>query len=370
MAMTRSTNPRAPERARAPRRWRPDAALSKLLGLGALCSAGALCVLLPLTGCAPAAVTEAPAVHFNNPKVRGNVPTITVLAPADSQLVPVVNQLRNELEDDFDVLVTAVDGERDTPESVGRVLARDQPKAVVLLNNSTARIYRKWARGSAAPPVSIILMASFAEELQHTIPNSVGIAYEVPAVTSFVGLRALGKPVNRVGVIYRKALAHYIGAQRRLAQVESISFLEEQLPEAFEPRALKAALVRLERAGVDALWLPNDNGLLTRQLVARVWLPYLDRLELPVIVGVPSLVRADYAFGVYGAIPDPEALAIQAADLIIDLSESEWISEGPSVRLPLSAKTYVSAPLSQRFGVQPGRLQNVDVVVGQLPGED
>ena len=50
------------------------------------------------------------------------------------------------------------------------------------------------------------------------VPNSVGIAYEVPAVTSFVGLRALGKPVNRVGVVYRKALAHYVSAQQGLAQ--------------------------------------------------------------------------------------------------------------------------------------------------------
>jgi hypothetical protein len=325
---------------------------------------------IAVTGCAVATVADVPVVKFENPKARREVPAISVLAPADAQLVPVVKQLRNELEEDFDVLVTAIDAERDSPETVGRVLAHDQPKAVVLLNNSTASIYRKWARTTAAPPVSIILMASFAEELQHTIPNSVGIAYEVPAVTSFVGLRALGKQVNRVGVVYRKALAHYVGAQESLAKVESISFLTEELPEAFEARDLKAALVRMKRAGVDVLWLPNDNGLLTRLLVARVWLPYLERLQLPVVVGVPSLVRADYAFGVYGAIPDPEALAIQAADLIIDLSQRNWSSEGQSVRLPLSAKTYVSAPLSRRFGVLAPKLQNVDVVVGQLPGED
>jgi putative ABC transport system substrate-binding protein len=326
-------------------------------------------VALALSGCASAPNARTPAVSFPNPAQRADVPAITVLAPADAQLLPVVQQLRNELEEDYDVLVSALDPERDTVDTVASILAHDRPKAVVLLNNSTARIYRKWARSTASPPVSIILMASFAEELQPTIPNSVGIAYEVPAVTSFVGLRALGKSVNRVGVIYRKALAHYVGAQEALAKVESISFVEEELPEQFEARELKAALVRMKRAGVDALWLPNDNGLLTRLLVAKVWLPYLDRLQLPVIVGVPSLVRSDYDFGVYGAIPDPEALAIQAADLIIDLSQNEWSSAGQSVRLPLSAKTYVSAPLSRRFGVPPQRLQKVDVVVGQLPEE-
>jgi putative ABC transport system substrate-binding protein len=336
--------------------------------LGLRASSSGLGLVL-LASCAVSPVAEAPGVQFENPKTRREVPAITVFAPADTQLVPVVKQLRNELQEDFDVLVTAVDAEHDSPETLGRVLAHDQPKAVVLLNNSTARIYRKWARAAASPPVSIILMASFAEELQPTIPNSVGIAYEVPAVTTFVGLRALGKPVNRVGVVYRKALAHYVSAQAGLAKVESISFSTEELPEDFEARDLKAALVRLKRAGVDVLWLPNDNSLLTRLLVAKVWLPYLERLQLPVIVGVPSLVRADYAFGLYGAIPDPEALAIQAADLIIDLSQNNWSSAGQGVRLPLSAKTYVSAPLSHRFGVLTPRLQNVDVVVGQLPEE-
>ncbi len=320
-------------------------------------------------GCAASSPVGAEAVRFTNSARRPDLPAVSVLAPPDAKLVPVVRQLRNELEEEFDVLVTAVDAQTDSVEAVGRVLEREKPQVVVLLNNSTAKIYRKWAKTKAKPPVSIILMASFAEELQYTIPNSVGIAYEVAAVTSFVGLRGLGKPVNRVGVVHRKALGRYVRAQEKLAQVERISFVTEELDEGFEVRDLKAALVRLKRAGVDVLWLPNDNGLLTRQLVAKAWLPYLDRLELPVIVGVPSLVRADYAFGVYGAIPDPEALAIQAADLIFELSESDWSVEGQVVRQPLSAKTYVSAPLGHKFGVLAARLQTVDVVVGRLPEE-
>ena len=329
------------------------------------CVIGALLAL----GCAASSPAGAEAVRFTNSARRPALPAVSVLAPPDAKLVPVVRQLRNELEEEFDILVTAVDAQTDSVDSIARVLEREKPQAVVLLNNSTANIYRKWAKTTAKPPVAIILMASFAEELQRTIPNSVGIAYEVPAVTSFVGLRGLGKPVSRVGVVHRKALGRYVKAQEKLAQVESISFFTEELDEGFEARDLKAALVRLKRAGVDVLWLPNDNGLLTRQLVAKAWLPYLERLELPVIVGVPSLVRADYAFGVYGAIPDPEALAIQAADLVFDLSESDWSVEGQTVRQPLSAKTYVSAPLGRKFGVLAARLQTVDVVVGQLSEE-
>lgn len=302
--------------------------------------------------------------------VRRGQPVISVFAPDDAQLLPVIVQLNHELEEDFDVLVTPIDAERDSPATIARVVGRERPKLVVLLNNSAAKIYRRWARTSAEPPIAVILMASFADELQRTIPNSLCIAYEVPAVASFVGLRGLGAPVNRVGVIFRKALAHYVHDQERLAAVERISFIREELPEGFEARDLKAALVRLKRSHVDALWLPNDNELLTRQLVAKAWVPYLDRLELPVIVGVPSLVRGDLAFGTYGAIPDPEALAIQAADLIFELRDAEWSVHGERLRLPLSARTYVSAPFGERFGVRRARLQTVDVVVGQLPDGD
>jgi hypothetical protein len=319
-------------------------------------------------GCA---VPQVPgAVASEHAAKRRGLPVVSVLTPDDATLLPIIRQLQGELEEEFDVLLTRIAAERDTAETIARLLGHDQPKAVILLNNSTAKIYRGWARTQAAPPIAIILMASFADELQRTIPNSLCIAYEVPAVASFVGLRGLGIAVNRVGVIYRRALSRYVQAQQQLAAVERISFVTEELPEGFEVRDVKAALVRLKQSGVDVLWLPNDNELLTRRLVAKAWVPYLDRLELPVVVGVPSLVRSDLAFGTYGAIPDPEALAIQAADLIFEIRDAEWSVRGERLRLPLSSKTYVSAPFGARFGIHRASLQNVDVVVGRLPDQD
>lgn len=333
----------------------------------------ASCLLLGACAAGPGApakdTARAPAAPAP-PASRRGLPTVSVLAPDDAKLSPLLGPLRDELQEDFDVVVHPLHTEQDSAETVGNLLDIDQPRLVILLNNSAAKLYRDWARRQAAPPASLILMASFAHVLQRSVPNSLCISYEVPAVTSFVGLRALGKPVNRVGVIYRKALAPYVHAQEELARVERISFYSEELPDGFEVRDLKAALIRTKGNGVDVLWLPNDNQLLSRQLVAKAWLPYLDRLELPVIVGVASLVRADHAFGTYGAIPDPEALAVQAADLVFEIRDADWTIEGQRVRLPLSAKTYVSAPLGRRYGVLESRLQTVDVVVGRSSGEE
>src|SRR5690606_42159694 len=91
--------------------------------------------------------------------------------------------------------------------------------------------YRRWAHNQRNPPVAVILMASFAEDLQRTIPRSVGIAYEVPVVTSVVGLRSLGTSVKRIGVVHRAGFSDYVHTQARLAAVEHITFISEVLPE-------------------------------------------------------------------------------------------------------------------------------------------
>jgi putative ABC transport system substrate-binding protein len=277
----------------------------------------------------------------------------------------VVQQLQNELGDEFNVVVTTLVEKRSSVDDIEKAVVGCRAKVVVLLNNSTARLYRKWSDKVALPPVSVILMASFVDQLQREIRNSVGIAYEAPAVTSFAGLRALGVAVGRVGVVYRKSFRAYVEAQRKLSAVEEFPFVTQELGNEPTVRELKAALVRLKRAGVDAVWLPNDNALLSREMVAEAWIPYLERLELPLVVGVPSLIRDDTSFGTFATIPDPEAMAIQAADLIFEIKDNSWSIAGYGVSLPLSVKSYVAPRLALRYGMDPEKLQNVDVVAGE-----
>ena len=74
--------------------------------LSRLRAAGCLAVLVCAAACTAPTPGGVSAVQFDNPQARRDVPAISVLAPPDAQLLPVVKQLRNELEDDFDVLVT------------------------------------------------------------------------------------------------------------------------------------------------------------------------------------------------------------------------------------------------------------------------
>jgi putative ABC transport system substrate-binding protein len=60
-------------------------------------------------------------------------------------------------------------------------------------------------------------------------------------------------------------------------------------------------------------------------------------------------------------VPDYEALGLQAANLIFDLSENDWQVERHPVELPLSVKTVVDVNLVRaNFGLQPDALKHID----------
>ncbi|WP_437624763.1 hypothetical protein [Sorangium sp. So ce1151] len=292
-------------------------------------------------------------------------PAISIIAPSDSQLDDMLKSLRVELSESYRVTISPISVEDSSPELMAQIVARDRPRAVVLVNNSTVLLYRSWARTVAAPPVALILMASFAEELQRTVPNSVAISYEVPAVTAMVGLRTLGLDVRRIGVVYRQGFASHIARQEALMQVEKLTFVRQELSNKPRVQDLRAALVNLQRDTVDAIWLPNDNGLLNPRFLTNVWLPYVGRLGAPVVVAVPSLVNEHAEFGTFAAIPDTQALAVQASDLLYELADAEWKLRASDVRLPISVKRLVDVRLARRFGLDSSQFGQVDFLIGR-----
>ncbi|WP_437572165.1 hypothetical protein WME98_32465 [Sorangium sp. So ce296] len=342
----RSTRPRGPRSL-----WRASTLLGLLLPLS--CSPGPS----PQAARDPAPLSEAPPPDGK--------PVISIIAPADSQLEDMLKSLRVELSDEYRVTISPLRVEESGPEAVGRIVSRDRPRAVVLVNNSTVLLYRSWVRAAPTPPVALILMSSFAEELQRTVPNSVAISYEVPAVTAMVGLRTLGLDVRQVGVVYRQGFASHIARQEALMQVEKLAFVKQELSNKPRVQDLRAALVRLQRAEVDAIWLPNDNGLLSPTFLTDVWLPYVDRLGAPVVVAVRSLVNEHAEFGTFAAIPDTQALTLQAADLLYELGDADWKLRASDVRLPISVKRLVDVRLARRFGLDSSQFGKVDFLVGR-----
>src|SRR5690606_16298844 len=112
---------------------------------------------------------------------------------------------------------------------------------------------------------------------------------------------------------------------------------------------LNHALRELEGQDVQALWISNDNVLLSPTLLSHAWLPLARRAKIPIVVGVPSLVTSRPHFGTYAAVPDLEGLGLQTADLVYELESAGWNARKTPVQPPVSIKTYVDLPRAREL---------------------
>jgi hypothetical protein len=216
--------------------------------------------------------------------------------------------------------------------------------------------------GKSFPP-AVILLSSFAS-LYTKVQNSTGIAYEVSLLLSATRLRSLvATPIERVGVIHRKGFQRYVRDQAALAKSEEIDVVAAEVPNNASPRDVADALSKLTKR-VDALWVLNDNALLTPEHIRDGWLPLLDESPLPTIVGISGLVTKDVRFGTFAVIPDLGALGVQAATLIFDLAHNGWqIPRGQGIEEPLSVHAILDVDSARaHFGFKENMLGEVTEV--------
>jgi hypothetical protein len=297
------------------------------------------------------------------PRERGRE-TIAVLMPFHAETNQIRKALVTDLADEFNVVTLRVEANTSV-ERLAEQLDAARPSCVVVLENRTVRLYRKLQREAPERsfPPAVVLMTSFLEEVIGTLRDATGIAYEVPAVTGFVAVREIVKtPVQTVGVVHRHAFADVVARQTQLASVEELAIVSREVPDEPSLNEIDDAVYSLiHEQGVDALWVLNDNSLLSGDALTEVWLPRLRDKPVPVVVGVSNLVHPDVHFGTLAMLPDHERLGSQAANLIFEIGDNDWKIEDSSVELPLSVRTVVDVgQLRHDFGLQPGALKKVD----------
>jgi hypothetical protein len=295
------------------------------------------------------------------PKRRADFNSVAIFLPLDARVEPTWVTLRDELNPELDVIPIPI-SQDSTTEDFARALATYSPKCVVLFDNKTTRLYARYQAslpGRAFPP-AVILLNSFAS-LYTKVQNSTGIAYEVSLLLSATRLRSLvTAPIERVGVIHRKGFQRYVREQAALAKSEEIEVVAVDVPNDASPRDVSEALSKLAKR-VDALWVLNDNALLTPEHIRDGWLPALDERPLPTIVGISGLVTKDVSFGTFAMIPDPGALGMQAATLIYDLAHNGWqIPSGQGIEEPLSVQAILDVERARaHFGFKENMLGEI-----------
>jgi ABC-type uncharacterized transport system substrate-binding protein len=170
-------------------------------------------------------------------------------------------------------------------------------------------------------------------------------------------------PIERVGVIHRKGFQRYVREQAALAKSEEIQVVAVEVPNDASPQDVADALSKLAKR-VDALWVLNDNALLTPDHIRGGWLPVLEERALPTIVGISGLVTKDVRFGTFAVIPDLGALGIQAATLVYDLAHNGWqIPAGQGIEEPLSVHAILDVDSARaHFGFKENMLGEITEV--------
>ena len=312
------------------------------------------------TGAAPQA-----AAVLVDPPARTGAPTLLIAMPSSPNFVEVRKSLVSEVQKNFNIH-TFVVGPETTAAELATVMQATNPVCVVLMNNATINLYYQvqTSNPTAKTPPAVLLMASFVEQAQARLRRATGIAYEVPGVTAFVHLRSvIGTPVNRVGVIYRPPFRAFVQRQTLLAAKEHVELVSVSVPSDVTAAGQREALHNLARKSkVDAVWMLNDNGLVRdAEFVDDTWRTELSDAKMPLIVGVPNLVAPDSPLGTLAVVPDHEALGLQAANLLFDLSDSDWRAEAHPVELPLSVKTVVDIKqVRANFGLRADALKHID----------
>jgi hypothetical protein len=298
-----------------------------------------------------------------DPPPRTGRKTIAILMPLRPQTLETRKTLVTELASDFNVVTITAEGI--SAQQLGEQLGAVQPACIVVMDNRTVRLYRELQR--VAPdrkfPPAVILMTSFLDQMIGTLRDATGIAYEVPAVTSFVAVRELAKKsVRRIGVIHRRVFGDLVATQTRLAAVEKLTIVAAEVADEPSLKDIDDALYTLiHDRHVDALWILNDNALLDRHALTDVWLPRLHDAPVPVVVGVSTLVDPEVRFGTLAVLPDQGRLGSQAANMIFEIADNDWQLQDRRVELPLSVHTVVDVgQLRHDFGLQPGALEKVD----------
>lgn len=254
----------------------------------------------------------------------------------------VYNSLQSEISNDFEIVKVVNDKEM-SAKAIKKLLQKEKPKLLVLMNNNNIQSYKTYVKTQpkdAEIIPSISLMAAFIEKEIEGLPNSAGITYEIPIVTSVVNLRSMMSiPKVKLGIIYRDFLRSFIEKNTAYCKAEGIDVKTFYVPqgETRYKELLKIGLKELvKKHGANTIWVPNDPVFLTKDIIQTVWKPFIEEYDVPVIVGVESFLLSEVNFGSFAVLPDHSAMGQQAANIVYSIQDNGWKSDNTLVEAPIS----------------------------------
>jgi len=293
---------------------------------------------------------------------------VLAFSPVGRDFNEAVSSLRTNLSD-YTVTVENVNDDYSTKD-MAKSIKDQNPEVVVLFDNKSIRLYHAFLdeyKPSNPPPV-VALMALQIESSLVGIPNVIGISYEIPAVTTASRLRSLwSSPIRKVGVVYRASMEKFFLENQKFCKVEQIALVGQKISDETDDlnHDVRISLQNLVwNDQVDALWILNDNKLLSAKLIRDVWIPFMKSNAKPGIVGFELLAQTKIGVGVIAVLPDNVGLGAQAANLVYEIMDNGKKVETKRIDLPLAVIQVLNTTLAHRLGaLRPDAEKLVDRVV-------
>ena len=301
-------------------------------------------------------------------KVTSLDDSILILSTNNDSLNDVISGIKDELDDILTINI-AYNSEEKFDIHIQSLLARYKPDMLVLLGNETINNYIAFqeAHPNEKYPPAMLLAALYIDELAKKVKNVTGIRYEIPLVTSGVNLRSLTtEPIKKIGVVHRDWLTDYVRINAEYALSEGLEIVPVVVPsDSRKMDRIVGKSIKKLSSKVDAIWVLNDNVLLTKDVIVNAWIPELDKFSKPVIVGVESLVETRFKIGTLSVSPDHYALGTQAASKILDMQYDNWILNRADIEQPFSVKKVFNQVVSKKrkIGVNTSRFGELDRVI-------
>ena len=293
---------------------------------------------------------------------------ILILRASGGKFAETSQGIKDDLGDDFNLIEKVIKPEI-TLRDIENYIDTIKPKLIVLVGNTPIRLYTNYQKQNPERqfPPSVALSALYVDRLITQVKNSLGIRHEIPAVTSLVNIRSLVKlPVKRVGVLYRQWMKDYIELNAAFCRQEGIELVGVEIPNSISIQKVKYHLKHLLNKDIAALWVVNDNALLSSRLMQNVWVPNIKQFNKPVVVGVEGLTATALNFGTFSVVPDQYALGVQGAGLIGDIMDEQmWELGKNKIYEPLSVKKLLNLKLMKKRNIQvnESKLETLDYLI-------
>lgn len=245
------------------------------------------------------------------------------------------------------------------------------PDLVLLMDARAVQLYLEFKRENLEREPflpAVIVMSLFVENQVAALGNATAIEYQTPAVITLVNFRSLlKKPLEKVGVLYRRDTRYFFEKQKELCRPEGIDLfgiMVDEKGKRLTTTRVRSSLKKLVlKEKVDAIWVLNDGKMLTRKMLENAWLSIFDRYKVPIAVGNEHFVSESGLIGQFAVVPDPRNMGNQAAEIVLDIRDENWRIGEPRVHSPYSVHKMLNLNKISEEMLVTGNLSEVDKII-------